>query len=240
MIRLSTESSAWEPYTGTTIPISWQSEAGTVYGGTLDVTTGVLTVDRAMTIYNTASGFSAHSSGKWYKGALPLNFDNSETVRNTFISNQRIYANAYGLGPYMAYGSAGVYLNKLTESETLTDLENMLSENPIQVVYRLATPQTYQLTPTEVEMLLGENNVWVDTGDSTVTYRADTKLYIQKINAPTDDDMIADAQIASGKYFIIGGNLYKSTTTIPAGDAIHPGSNCILTNLADALNALNT
>jgi hypothetical protein len=52
--------------------------------------------------------------------------------------------------------------------------------------------------------------------------------------------MIADAQIASGKYFIVGGNLYKSTTTIPAGDAITPGSNCILTNLADALNALNT
>ena len=110
----------------------------------------------------------------------------------------------------------------------------------VQLVYELATPQTYQLAPTEVDMLLGENNVWADTGDSTVTYRADTKLYIQKINAPTDDDMIADAQIASGRYFIVGGNLYKSTTTIPAGDAINPGSNCILTNLADALNALNT
>ena len=101
-------------------------------------------------------------------------------------------------------------------------------------------PQTYQLTPTEVEMLLGDNNIWADTGNSTVTYRADTTLYIQQINAPTDDDMIADAQIASGRYFIVGGNLYRSTTTIPAGDTINPGSNCILTNLADALNALNT
>ena len=111
---------------------------------------------------------------------------------------------------------------------------------PLTVIYPLATPQTYQLTPTEVDLLLGCNNVWADTGDTTVTYRADTKLYIQKINTPTDDDMTADAQIARGKYFIIGGNLYRSTTTIPAGDTITPGTNCILTNLADALNALNT
>jgi hypothetical protein len=111
---------------------------------------------------------------------------------------------------------------------------------PIVACAPLKTPVTYQLTPTEVTLLLGYNNVWADTGDTTVTYRADTKLYIQKINAPTDNDMIADAQIASGSYFIIGGNLYRSTTTIPAGDTITPGTNCILTNLADALNALNT
>ena len=75
---------------------------------------------------------------------------------------------------------------------------------------------------------------------STVEYPCDTKLYIQKINAPSDDDMIADAQIASGKYFIVGNNLYLSTTTILAGDPIKPGTNCTLTNLAAALNALNS
>lgn len=40
-----------------------------------------------------------------------------------------------------------------------------------QVVYELATPQTVTLTPTEVQMLLGTNNVWSDTnGDVTLTY----------------------------------------------------------------------
>ena len=34
----------YEPYNGTTYPISWASEAGTVYGGTLDVVSGTLTV----------------------------------------------------------------------------------------------------------------------------------------------------------------------------------------------------
>lgn len=175
------------PYTGMTYPISWQSEAGTVYGGTLDVTTGLLTVTHG----NIANYNGESLPGKW-------------------ISSMDVYS----AGGTPTTGA--------------------------QVVYELATPYAYQLTPTEVTLLLGDNNVWADTGDSTVTYRADTKLYIQKINAPTDDDMVADAQIASGRYFIVGGNLYKSTTTIPAGDTITPGTNCILTNLADALNALNT
>lgn len=49
-----------------------------------------------------------------------------------------------------------------------------------QVVYKLAEPITYQLTPTEIDSLLGTNNVFADTGDSTVEYRANTKLYISK------------------------------------------------------------
>lgn len=51
--------------------------------------------------------------------------------------------------------------------------------------------------------------------------------------------MVATEQIASGKYFLIGSSLYKSTTTIPSGDIVKPGTNCIETNVADALNALN-
>ena len=39
-----------------------------------------------------------------------------------------------------------------------------------QVVYELATPQTYTLTPTEVVLLTGANNVWSDTGDVSLVY----------------------------------------------------------------------
>lgn len=48
-----------------------------------------------------------------------------------------------------------------------------------QLVYELATPVTINLTEQEViETLKGQNNVWCNTGDTEVTYRADTKLYI--------------------------------------------------------------
>jgi hypothetical protein len=171
----------------TVIPISWQSSAGTVYGGTLDVTSGVLTVTDA----NIAS----------YNG---------ETLPGEWISDRDVYS------------------------------EGATPTTGAQVVYKLAQPQTYQLDPVTVNTLLGQNNIWADCGPSTVEYPADTKLYIQKINTPTDDDMIADANIASGQYFIVNNNLYISTAAILAGDPIKPGTNCTLTNLAAALNALNS
>lgn len=110
-----------------TYPISWQTEAGTVYGGTLDVTTGLLTVTHA----NIAS----------YNG---------ESINEPWISSEDVYS----------------------EGGTPT--------TGAQVVYPLATPQTYQLTATEVKTLLGDNAIWADTGDTTVDYRADPTLYCNK------------------------------------------------------------
>ena len=47
IVEMNAYTGIWSPYTGDTYPITFPSEAGTVYGGTLDVTNGTLTVDRA-------------------------------------------------------------------------------------------------------------------------------------------------------------------------------------------------
>ena len=53
-----------------------------------------------------------------------------------------------------------------------------------QVVYELASSQTVQLTAQQVSSLLGANNVWADTGNVSVVYRADIGLFIdKKLNA---------------------------------------------------------
>ena len=72
--------------------------------------------------------------------------------------------------------------NVTTKAEFL----EWLSENPMHLVYELATPVTYQLTPQEIKTLLGVNNIWSDAGNTAVTYPADTKLYI--------DNKIAELQ----------------------------------------------
>ena len=43
----------------------------------------------------------------------------------------------------------------------------------MQVAYKLSPSYCteYQLTPTEIELYLGENNVWADTGDTALTYK---------------------------------------------------------------------
>lgn len=120
---------------GTTYSISWQSEAGTVYGGTLNVTTGVLTVTH---------GYIASY--------------NNETLSSKWISDRDVYAS--GTTPTIG----------------------------AEVVYELATSQTVQLTSTEVLTLLGENNIFADCGDiENVTYRADTKLYIDNAIGGVDE-----------------------------------------------------
>ena len=176
----------YESYTAPTITaISWQNEVGTVYGGSLDVTTGVLTV---------TDGYIASYNG--------------ETLPSTWISDRDVYA------------------------------EGTTPTTGAQVVYKLSTPQSYQITPHQFITLFGVNNIWCDTGDTTIEYTADTKEFIQNLTQPTEDDMTANTSIASGKFFMISNNLYKATTAIASGSQIIPGTNATPMSLADALNLL--
>ena len=178
---------SYEPYIGETITVDWTTVAGTVYGGTLDVTTGVLTV---------TDGYIASYAG--------------ETLPSTWISDRDVYAS--GTTP-----TTGA-----------------------EVVYKLDTPQTYQLTPQEVRTLLGTNNIFSDCDSVNVEYRADTKLYIEKLTMPTEDDLVANQAITSGKYFMIGNSLYLALANIASGAQITIGTNAQRVSLADALNAINS
>jgi hypothetical protein len=111
---------------GTTIPISWQSEAGTVYGGKLDVLTGILTVYPEYDSYNGEA-----LTGKW-------------------ISDRDVYI----AGTTPTIGA--------------------------QVVNIGAEGTEIQLEPHEIASLLGQNNIFADTGDTACEYRADTKAWVQR------------------------------------------------------------
>lgn len=53
-----------------------------------------------------------------------------------------------------------------------------------EVVYKLATPQEIQLTPTQVMSLLGNNNIWSDTGDILeCVYQRDLNIVINQFDA---------------------------------------------------------
>lgn len=71
---------------------------------------------------------------------------------------------------------------------TAADLQNYISaqksaNTPVQVVFPLAAPITYNLSVNQVMSILGENNLWSEAGDIQVTYRADTKLYIDSLRS---------------------------------------------------------
>lgn len=248
MLESGTTATAYEPSNVNSYSIDWTDEAGTVYGGTLDVTSGVLTVDRARidlgsltyTYRDSNLMFSAPLTG--YKKT-----NDNNTVPNIISEMFNTISVSSMIGGAsddnsITVGRTNTWDNYLLiRDKTYTDETTFKTFlNGTYLVYELATPVTYQLTPQEVSTLLGLNNIWADCGDVEVEYRADTKLYIEKLTAPTEDDMIANTNIPDATYFMVGNTLYLSTTTIPAGDTINPGTNCTLMNLASALNALNS
>ena len=222
---------------GTTYPITFPTEAGTVYGGYVDVTRGKLVVDRASADMGQLSWTQyPQNANVYYTAGLQL----KKTGVDNFISEAFTYSNQPAAS--LPVGKMRGLSNSKTVYVALdvTSVEDFRTAvDGLKIIYELNTPITYQLTPQQITTLLGINNVWADTGDVEVEYRADTKLYIEQLTKPTEDDMTANANIASGKFFMIGNRLFLSTSAIASGDTINPGTNCTELSLADALNNLN-
>ena len=248
-INYPSTDTAYHAYTGVTLPISWQSSAGTVYGGTLDVTSGVLTVTMASIAMDSIS-WSTLTIGS--VNAFEGNLGN-DNVRGNNAKDDSYFCTCY---KYICDNRAVLENNNcaFTPFNQTTSYKLALRDDRFStaealttalagemLVYELKTPVIIQIDHVTVNTLLGQNNVWSDTGAVlNCEYPCDTKLYIERLTAPEEDDMIANQNIASGVYFMVGNNLYLSTAAILAGDPIKPGTNCTLTNLAAALNALNS
>ena len=163
----------------TTYSITFPSEAGTVYGGTLDVTTGKLTVDRAMVDLGTLTWYTATAQGRirFRAPVIGIKQIGSPNVLGAIVCSSYAAKTANqtytgSLGISLQQNSNDVYIyDPQKEAFSAADFKSAMSG--VQLVYELATPQTYQLTPTEVTLLLGENNIWSDAGNITMTYFAD-------------------------------------------------------------------
>lgn len=170
----------------------------TVYGGTLDVTTGILTVDRGFVTWNgsedwvLSGGKKARCNIYALQNLIKRPASASEVLEGLQVSyltaqtDNATYQGTIGIS-CQTNGVVGITLTG--EATTADAVKAYLAEHPLQVVYPLAAPITYTLTPTEVKTLLGENRIYADAGRVTVQYRADFNeaglMYIPK--APTAD-----------------------------------------------------
>ena len=168
-LELGSTATDYEPYQGDTYDISFPSEAGTVYGGMLDVTTGLLTVDRVRATLTDFLLDSGYPAGDSYLFSAAVSGSIRSPSAQTGISDKLPFdttiLNQDKTGFYVGYDRLWA---RIVGISTLTDFESLIPE--LTAVYPLATPQTYQLTPTEVNTLLGDNTIWADTGAVTVEY----------------------------------------------------------------------
>ena len=186
-LEIGSTATEYEPYTGRSITIDLGQ---TVYGAHLDVLSGVLTVDRAMATF---TGADAENWGLYV--TYPNHFqivvtppnkknDGVETniISNAYTARMNFANNTLSVqqGIFSADGNR-IRVKDLT-CTTVAEFKAKLQSlsNGLQVCYKLATPIEIQLTHNQINSLLGVNNIWADSGDTEVEYRANTKLYIAK------------------------------------------------------------
>ena len=176
----------WEyvPYTGNQISVTFPSEAGTIYGGTVTLNpdrTGTLLVDRAKMELNGAevrvliNGSS--ETINVFRVGIPLKFDPSKDQVSNYLKYNRNAWNVTINAPYsfVAGRNEAFCQIPLAVAPTVQDFRNYLNENNFVFVGTLVEPQTYQLTADQVSGILtslyGTNNIWSDAGDVTTTLK---------------------------------------------------------------------
>lgn len=205
-IEEGSEATEYEPYNGsiTTIPLD-----RTVYGGTLDVTTGELTVTHACIDLGSFNWVSENTA---LSGLARINV--AEVSPLGAVYNQIPICSQYeGKAPksYSQFADGEIAFSnsesqpmiRMRDGNTsgMTDAQIKTYMSGVTFCYELATPQTYNLTPTQVLTLLGQNYVSHDGGGtiSLVYVKGDAPI---KPN-PADAEIPLTGLEISGKDFVI-------------------------------------
>lgn len=260
-LEIGSVPTAFAPYTGTTIPITFPSEAGTVYGGTLTINddwTGELVVDSAK-IRLDALFYSYLSVQNMFRSNSTLmDAFTPSSGSPAIVSN--IYKNGTpwtGQNNCACVGWPGTWDKYVLISDhrftAPSDLRTYITESDAEMVYRI-TPITYQLTQQQVlDTLYGTNNIWADCGDVEVEHgawlvalkgainRTNSELSALRASiAPIEDGATASQAYAAGEFFFRNGQFCTALVQIASGAAFTLGTNYQTTTVAAAIIALQS
>lgn len=155
--------------------ITYYEPYGTIYGGYIDLIKGELVQTHGCIFNSTkALNFTELNDGFWYTTSSGLQVPAIKGLNAGLITNRlKAIDSVSGNSPdgTIAWYANGIIRWREHRDLSLTDYQAYLAENPLQLVYELATPITYQLTPQQLKTLRGTNNIWSNSNDNTeVTY----------------------------------------------------------------------
>lgn len=183
-LELGSTATAYEPYQETNYNFSLE-KAGTVYGGTLNVLTGELTVDRGITTLADKTFSERQSSVLPAGGYYVINgFADWISAQKAIVSDMlhgTVFADRGADGTISPLNSSSAAVNSLALFTKKAKEEAIAAYKDATICYPLANPVTYQLTPQEVSTLLGGNTFSCDAGKVSLEYRADPSLLINKL-----------------------------------------------------------
>ena len=153
-----------------------------IFGGYVDLISGTLVVDKAMVDLGSLE-WVYQASGTLVAPYMYVTVKNlgikrlgpfGTTVHNIICSKYTTVARnttAFVDKTICADGDAYAVTQIQIKDSSYTNATTFKSAmNGVQLVYELATPQTYQLTPQQVNTLVGTNNVWSEQGNIELSY----------------------------------------------------------------------
>lgn len=159
------------------------SLGGTIYGGDADISTGEVNSDILIVDYDGSENWQTNST----PGAgvyLPVSGNGYLEVAYCNIFQPLSNGGSGNLGNNQIRLNVGLsnLLIKCPDALTGPDFQTFLQSNPLQVGFKVE-PTESAITPEVFKTVKGDNNFYTDCGDSTVEYKADVQLYIDKKTA---------------------------------------------------------
>ena len=146
----------------------------TIYAGEFDVLTGIFTATHKLARFNGSENWvksTTYNGGFYISGWVATN-----SVNYSRDHYQNIALTVWTSIDYESYDYVCFFesaLNFKVDGDlypTVADFKNFLFQNNLQILYPLPTPEVINLGGMNIETLQGVNNIWADTGDTTLQY----------------------------------------------------------------------
>lgn len=168
--------SAYHAPTTHTIPLGQ-----TVYGGKVDVVSGDGSDEYSYKVFDGSNdeGWTVANASGHYRAYCSISDIKSFSGAYTEVSDYYIcdsYKNGAWSDVYggkSVCGMTGTYIGVGIDDLGITDVAGWLaylSTHNIAIAYKKATADSISVTPTQISCLLGQNNIFSDSGDITIDY----------------------------------------------------------------------
>lgn len=262
--------SSYTDYSAHTEQTVTRSYGQTVYGGSDAIETGVLTVDTLMFDLGDLTWQTTQQTPIIFY-ADPRNLgEYIGTAQQTIVccSAYQAQVNVGGAGGARTLPNGSIcgftnpdvdYHRIFVKDDAYSDVTTFTAAvTGIKACYKLATPQTITLTPAQINLIKGLNNISTDADSIKMTYTIndfvtetemntalESKANVIDLNAKADltsfgplEIITASTNYAEGDYMIFEGKFCKASSAITAGDTLEIGTNLTETTIAAELLAI--
>ena len=155
------------PYQGQAVTLTFDN---TIYSGTVDWCTGLVTVDTAMVDLGTKNyNKGVISNYTFFYTGISNKLKNVLCSGYKAVIKNRAELNNGEIGTWNTVNSFEPCIRDDSKAD-LTEGQFKTAMSGVQLLYELSTPITYQLTPTQLTTLAGYNTIYTDIGNISLEY----------------------------------------------------------------------